>query len=73
MEAKRDGHSVQKRQDLARLTECRLMKFGQIYAPLVTKDAKNSPWLKQEKTRDTLSKYDVSYSHHTLATLHSRE
>jgi hypothetical protein len=49
------------------------MRFGQICAPLVRKDAKNSPWLKQERTRDTLSKYDVSYSHHPLVTLHSRE
>jgi hypothetical protein len=29
------------------------MRFGQICTPLVTKDAKNSPWLKQERTRDT--------------------
>jgi hypothetical protein len=34
------------------------MRFGKICAPLVRKDAKNSPWLKQERTRDTLSKYD---------------
>jgi hypothetical protein len=25
------------------------MRSGQICAPLVTKDAKNSPWLKQER------------------------
>ena len=48
-----NDHSAHKRQDLARLTEYRLMRFGQICTPLVTKDAKNSPWLKQERTRDT--------------------
>jgi hypothetical protein len=31
-----NGHSAQKRQDLARLTECRLMRFEQICAPLNT-------------------------------------
>jgi hypothetical protein len=45
------------------------MRYGQICAPLVTKDAKNSSLLKQERTRNTLSKYDVSYSHHPLVTL----
>jgi hypothetical protein len=71
MEDKRPVHK--KRQDLARLTECRLMRFEQICAPLVTKDAKHSPWLKQERTRNTLSKYDVSYYHHPLVTIHSSE
>ena len=43
------GHSAQKRQDLARLTECRLMTYEQICAPLVIKDVKNTPLVKTRK------------------------
>jgi hypothetical protein len=43
------------------------MRFGQICAPLVTKDANNSPWLKQERKNEGHSSEPTLHGGHEMA------